>query len=135
MKRHHAGDFTRQSWEGAMRITLKRDETKAAAGFFKKIPAWEVNCQIEFSDTEKEIIRHYNLGKLQIYERQFGPNIPSSVIDLATVVREGISNRFTDIAEADQFEHQLKNEILPYIKIRIEDAVAVRSSKPETFEL
>lgn len=117
-----------------MRITLATTETKVVAGMFKKIPAWEVVCQIDFSEEEKAILRAQNPSRVHVYTRHFGPNMPPSDMTLANVLKDGIQNRFTTPVEAKQFETALRDEILPSIKNYITASTTV-SSKPQTFEL
>lgn len=117
-----------------MRITLATTETKVVSGLFKKIPAWEVVCKIDFSEEEKAILRAQNPSRVYVYTRQFGPNMPPSDMTLANVLKDGIENRFTTPVEAKQFETALRDEILPSIKNYITASTTV-SSEPQTFEL
>jgi hypothetical protein len=98
-----------------MRVTIRTEEFKYAAGLFKREPRWKVICNIEFSAEELAIIRQRNLGDVHVFTQQLGGE-DEFPISLAMVVKEGIWSVYHTPVDAKNFEHELTTELLPALK-------------------
>ena len=114
-----------------MRVTLETKEIPKS--FFQKAQ-WVVKCVLEFSEEERAIIAHHNLGDLHLYtEVRNGTSWT-----LQQTMKSGgmIQDIFATALEAKQFENHLREELLPAIKNCIANSTEVETQAgPKTFEL
>ena len=136
-----------------MRVTINRDETqkKEKTGIFSSrvVTSYRVVLTVDFSETELAIIRQHNLGTKLIYERHMPKleefyiksNLPyndSAIyyrISIDRLIKEKpIPIAFDTPIEANNFERELKDDLLPALKGYIEGNTT-QGPKTETFEL
>lgn len=123
-----------------MRVTIKREEeqVKHKTGFFSSTTKtnFKVLTTVDFSEVEIATIRQNGLGDTAIFQQEmdiFGPHLYRYTIDKLIKDKTWIRG-FSTPLEANNFEHELKSEILPTLKSYIEGNMS-QGATTETFEL
>jgi hypothetical protein len=120
-----------------MRVTIT--QTQSTRGFLRKTMLFQVRVEIEFSEEEKNNIKTRNLGRQVVYaldtdldgNPETHPNLISHITIDKILKGRGQGQVFNNQHDANQWEHELRERILPGLKQLIESPTGAS----KTFEL